>query len=161
MVNISSKNRIDSFIKYLEAKEPSPGGGAVAALVGALGAALIIKVANFTIGKKKYKKHEKEAMAIARETLRIRKKIARCIELDARAYNEYSKTKTKASLKKATKCVADIARLSREALRLYKRLKRIGNKNLKGDLYAAGLLLGASAKAADNLVRLNKKWMGR
>jgi len=160
-MKISANNRVISFCDALAARRPSPGGGAAIALTGTAGAALVAKVANYTIGKKKYKKHEKEAMAIAKQTLAIRKKIAAGIELDARAYNEYSKTKSKASLKRATKCVADIARLSKEALRLCKRLKRIGNKNFKGDLYAAELLLNASAKAADNLVRLNKKWMGR
>lgn len=160
-MKICASNRIDLFMNALGARRPSPGGGAAAALTGAVGAALVAKVANYTIGKKKYGKYEKEAMAITKEILTIRNKIACGIEWDARAYDEYSKTKSKAALRKATKCVAEIARLSREALKRCERLKRIGNKNLKGDLYAAGLLLGASAKAADNLVKLNKKWMGR
>lgn len=160
-MKISANNRIISFCDALAARRPSPGGGAAAALAGATGAALAAKVANYTIGKKKYGKYERETIAIAKKIIEIRNKIVRGIEADAAAYKEYSKTKSKASLKKATRCVADIARFSREALKLCARLKRIGNKNLAGDLYAAGLLLDASAKAADNLVRLNKKWMGR
>lgn len=160
-MKICASNRIDLFINALGARRPSPGGGAATALAGAVGAALLAKVANYTTGRKKYGKYEEEARAIARQITAIGNKIALGIERDARSYDEYSKTKTRASLKKATRCVADIATLSRGALKLCARLKKIGNKNLKGDLYAAELLLDASAKAAENLVKLNKKWMGR
>lgn len=160
-MKISSKNRIDLFVKALGERKPSPGGGAAAALAGAAGAALIAKVANYTVGKKKYLRHEKEARSISNRISTIRNRIVRGIEKDARAYETYSKTKSRASLRRATECVAEIAILSKEALRLCARLKRIGNKNLKGDLYTAESLLTSSLKSADNLVRLNKKRMGR
>ena len=40
MARISAGNKIDFFIRELGARRPSPGGGAAAALAGALGAAL-------------------------------------------------------------------------------------------------------------------------
>ena len=42
------------FVESVATKEPIPGGGSVAALVGALGASLSAMVARLTVGKKKY-----------------------------------------------------------------------------------------------------------
>ncbi len=158
-MNICAGNRIDLFMDALAARRPSPGGGAAAALAGALGTALIIKVANFTVGSKKYKRYERQARAAAKKAGRIGEKLEELIKKDAETYKEYSRTKSGVAMRKATSCVAAIAVLSRDALKLRAALKRIGNKNLEGDLYAAGLLLNASAKAADNLVKLNKKYL--
>ena len=57
--------------KYLDdaaAKLPAPGGGSIAAAIGALGASMASMVANFTIGKKKYADVEDE-MRIILETV--------------------------------------------------------------------------------------------
>ena len=45
---------IHAYLDALSAREPTPGGGSVAALVGALAAGLAVMVANFTRGSKKY-----------------------------------------------------------------------------------------------------------
>ena len=45
---------VRSFLDELASSAPAPGGGSVAALAGALGAALISMVNNLTIGKEKY-----------------------------------------------------------------------------------------------------------
>lgn len=49
-----TERSIRSYLSELSAKEPTPGGGSVAALVGALAAGLSAMVANFTQGRKKY-----------------------------------------------------------------------------------------------------------
>lgn len=151
MADISAENKIDFFVKELSARKPSPGGGAAAALAGALGAALIVKVANFTIGKKKYRRHEKKAKAIAKRSGVLRNKLCAYIEKDVKAYNQYAMTKSVASMRKASACAAEIARLSEDGLKLCARLSKIGNRSLKGDIIAAELFLRASAKAAGNL----------
>ena len=162
MTGISAKNKIDFFVKELSARKPSPGGGAAAALAGALGAALIVKVANFTIGKKKYRRHEKEARAIAKRSEALRNKLCAYIEKDAKAYNQYARTKSGASMRKASDCAAEISKLSRQGFKFCIRLKKIGNVNLRGDIYVAGLLLSSSEKAAGNLIKLKKKgWVVR
>ncbi|MDP3786909.1 MAG: cyclodeaminase/cyclohydrolase family protein [Candidatus Omnitrophota bacterium] len=160
-MKISAKNRIISFCDALGARRPSPGGGAAAALTGAVGAALIIKVANFTIGKKKYKKYEKKAKSIARKATSLRDRLNAHIEKDAKVYNKYAETRSQDSLKRAAACVAEIAKLSKDAGKLCGILKKIGTRHLKGDLYVAEALLSASERSADNLVRLNKKRIGR
>jgi formiminotetrahydrofolate cyclodeaminase len=158
---ISEKSRIDIFTSALGDRKPVPGGGASAALAGAVGAALMMKVANFTIGKKKYRMYEKDAKTIFSKAEGLRKKLAAHIGKDVRSYEEYSRTRSVSSMKKATLCVEEIASLSKEALRYCPRLRKIGNRNLAGDLRAAELLLKASAGAAENLAGLNRKRTGR
>ncbi len=46
--------KINNFLSELASSSPAPGGGSVAALSGALGAALSSMVCNLTIGKEKY-----------------------------------------------------------------------------------------------------------
>jgi len=48
------RKSINAFLDELASSSPAPGGGSVAALSGALGAALTSMVCNLTIGKKKY-----------------------------------------------------------------------------------------------------------
>ncbi len=52
---------------------PTPGGGSVSALVGALGAALTSMVCNFTVGKEKFKDVETEVSQILSESEELRK----------------------------------------------------------------------------------------
>ncbi len=49
-----TEESIHSYLEVLSAREPTPGGGSVAALAGALAAGLAAMVANFTRGRKKY-----------------------------------------------------------------------------------------------------------
>ena len=49
-----TERSIHAYLEALSAREPTPGGGSVAALVGALAAGLGVMVANFTLGRKKY-----------------------------------------------------------------------------------------------------------
>lgn len=50
----------EEFLKDLAAKKPIPGGGGVAALLGALTNALGSMVCNYTIGKKKFLEYDEE-----------------------------------------------------------------------------------------------------
>ena len=51
---VITERSIHAYLEALSAHEPTPGGGSVAALVGALAAGLGVMVANFTLGRKKY-----------------------------------------------------------------------------------------------------------
>ncbi len=46
---------MNKFLDDLSSNKPTPGGGSVAAVVGALGEGLVLMVSNFTTGKEKYK----------------------------------------------------------------------------------------------------------
>ena len=51
---VITEKSIHAYLDALSAREPTPGGGSVAALAGALGAGLAAMVANFTRGRKKH-----------------------------------------------------------------------------------------------------------
>ena len=53
--------KILEFIDLLASKEPAPGGGAAAALAGALGSALACMVCSLTRGKEAYAAHQELA----------------------------------------------------------------------------------------------------
>ena len=48
------------FMNALASKEPTPGGGGAAAMIGSVAAALGSMVANLTIGKKKYEQYQED-----------------------------------------------------------------------------------------------------
>lgn len=156
----SYSDSIAYLVNDMAAAQPAPGGGAAAAAVAALGIALVIKTANFTIGKKKYRRNEKEAKAILKAADKLKDKLIRLIEKDITSYKSYSKTKSKTAMRSATACVAEIAKLSREGLIFCGKLGKIGNVNFKGDLDAAKMFLISSAKSAENLVKLNQQSTG-
>ena len=49
-----TERTVSQFLDELASNSPAPGGGSVAALAGAVGAALSSMVCNLTVGKKKY-----------------------------------------------------------------------------------------------------------
>ena len=48
------------FMNALASKEPTPGGGGAAAVIGSVAAALGSMVANLTTGKKKYAQYQED-----------------------------------------------------------------------------------------------------
>lgn len=79
---------IASFLDELASKASTPGGGSVAALSGALGAALISMVCNLTIGKEKYRGVEDEVKRILADSERLRHEMSQQIEADSRVLGE-------------------------------------------------------------------------
>lgn len=56
--NSFANESVKEFLEKLGSGAPTPGGGAAASLSSAMGASLLMMVANHTIGKKKYAEHE-------------------------------------------------------------------------------------------------------
>ena len=79
------------FSEILASREPVPGGGGAAALVGALGVALCSMVGNLTVGRKKYAEYENDLKAILVEAEGIRKKLLELIDEDAKAFDPLAK----------------------------------------------------------------------
>jgi formiminotetrahydrofolate cyclodeaminase len=156
--------RNQSIKKYLDdlaAKKPAPGGGSAAALAAALGAALLSMVANFTVGKDKYKQFEQEIKGALKKSEKIRKNLLELVDLDVITYNKVAKNKKKSlalyqkSLKEASLVPLEITKNSLEALELCPILEAKGNKYLVSDVHVAkALLIGAIQSAVVN-VRIN------
>ena len=79
---------INEFAKIVASDSPVPGGGSIAALCGALSAALAEMVANLTVTKKKYADSKEEMTDIISKASQLRDKLLNYIEEDSLAYNK-------------------------------------------------------------------------
>jgi glutamate formiminotransferase/formiminotetrahydrofolate cyclodeaminase len=79
--------RVHAFLDALASPEPTPGGGSMAAVVGAAGAALVSMVARLTRGKKGYEEHDARMQAIALEGDRRREDLLDLADRDAGAFD--------------------------------------------------------------------------
>ncbi len=79
---------IGDWLDQLAAKSPTPGGGAVAALVGAVASALGSMVVAYTLGKKAFAEVEPELGEAARRLDKTRLILMTLADEDARAYAE-------------------------------------------------------------------------
>lgn len=77
---------MEKFIEELASKEPTPGGGGAAALVGTVSAALCSMVANLTSGKKKYAQYQEDIERILEYLEEAIGEINGYIEKDAEAF---------------------------------------------------------------------------
>ena len=77
---------IKTYLDKLASAEPEPGGGSVAALVGALGAALVTMVTDLTLGKEKYADVQEAVAQIRVDAERLRARLQELVTLDAVAY---------------------------------------------------------------------------
>lgn len=75
------------FLDALGSKSPVPGGGGVSALVGALAASLGHMVCEYTVGKKRYAKHEDDVKAAMASLSRLDHELQVLVDEDARAYS--------------------------------------------------------------------------
>ena len=154
------------FAEKLASKEPVPGGGGVAALAGALGAALGTMVANYSIGKKAFLGMEDKHKEIIDKTTALREKMLGLVDEDAENFEPLSKAygmpsstdaekeeKEKvlqAALKVAAKgpiemveCIYDVIKLHEELVDLSTKLiisdVGCGVQMLKAAIYSASL----------------------
>lgn len=162
---------INEFAGALGSGEPTPGGGAAAALESALGAALIMMVANHTIGKPKYAEFEELNKDVLAEAETIRGRLLEGVDNDAEAFGKVSATygmPRETDEEKAARTAA-IATASVEAaeaplavmedsaaaLRLAGCMLGRSNANLKSDIYVAALSLQTGLKSASYNVDAN------
>lgn len=152
------------FADRTAAKEPTPGGGSVAAYIGTVGAALGVMAARFTEGRKGFEEH---SGALAREidaleTLRGR--LTELVEADAAAYSTvtgaYKLPKSTPEEKEARKVAIQVGlgaalepplqtcRAAVEGLEVLSSLAQHSNPNLISDVAVAAFALGATFRSA-------------
>ena len=165
---IFKKDKSESITHYLNelsSKAPVPGGGSVAGLTAALGAGLISKVANLTIGKEKYKDVEKEMDHILDSATKFREEFYKLSLEDAEAYKKLSsvfklpKEERKEKLGKALKDAIDVplklCKATHQAIKLCIPLIQKGNKNLITDAAIASIMLKCAFRSALFNVEIN------
>jgi methenyltetrahydrofolate cyclohydrolase len=158
---------IGAWLNQLAAKTPAPGGGAVAALVGAISAALGSMVIAYTRGKKAYAQHETQLAEAAARLERLRDMLVQLAEEDAAAYahlNSLMRLPQDDPLRISQweDAVAEAIAVPRAGVatatalgRLLESLVPISNRWLGSDLAIASDLSAAAARAFLWNVRVN------
>jgi len=162
---------IQGFMDKLASKSPEPGGGSVAALTGALGAALVSMVANLTLGKEKYKDVQPQIELLLKDSEKLRAEMQDLIQKDTEAYGALSAVykmpkntdeekvartlKMQEALKKACQVPFDIGLKSLEVAKLAGRAADIGNVGAVSDAGVAVLLAQACAQSSALNVKIN------
>jgi formiminotetrahydrofolate cyclodeaminase len=82
-----TQTTLDEFLNTLASGAPTPGGGSAAAVIGAMGAALISMVCNVTLGKKGMEAATAEMRAVCGESERLRLRLTAMIADDIAAFD--------------------------------------------------------------------------
>ena len=90
---IDSTTSISDFLSAAAAKQPTPGGGAVAALAGALAAAMAEMVLNYSVAKKDLLQFSESNKAALHELSTARQLLLDLLVEDQAAYQSYSDAK--------------------------------------------------------------------
>lgn len=156
------------FIEATAAAQPTPGGGSVAAVAGALGAALTQMVAGLTVGRKKYADVDEQAQEILAKAEKLRGELSAAVLEDAEAFNqvmaawrnkELSEAEKAAVVEKATIHAGEVplhvARLSADAAELAQQIVAMGNTNAATDAAAGGLMAKTAVQIAAMNVKIN------
>ncbi|HXY62489.1 MAG TPA: cyclodeaminase/cyclohydrolase family protein [Nitrospirota bacterium] len=159
------------FMDKLASKSPEPGGGSVAALTGAMGAALVSMVSNLTLGKEKYKDVQQQIETLLKESEKLRTEMQDLIQKDTEAYGALSDVykmpkntdgekaartaKMQEALKKACQVPFEIGLKSLEVAKLAERAADLGNVAAVSDAGVAVLLAQACAQSAALNVKIN------
>lgn len=151
---------VQSFLDQLASASPTPGGGSVAALSGALAAGLIVMVCDLTIGRPRYAEFDGDAQRIRAEAEHLRQQLTDLIDHDIAAYqavaSAYKLAKDDpsraaaiaAAMLTATDIPLQIAEAAARLLPLALPVAVAGNKSAVGDVVAAAHLSVAAVQAA-------------
>ena len=162
---------LSAFVASVAAPTPAPGGGAVAAHAGALGAALTQMVAGLTIGRKKYAAVDAEMREVAMEAAAAGAELSAlgprdvaAYELVMVAYRLPKETPEQVADRKAAidSALLGAARVPLETARVCSRVARLaamaadkGNTNAASDAGVAALMAEAGCRAASYNVQTN------
>lgn len=167
---------VAQFVQQLASGEPTPGGGAAAAIAGSLGAALVSMVANLSVGRQKYADHTamlEGAIAAADE---LADRMLVLADEDAEAFAGYGAAlkmprdteEEKAARSAAIRAAALAATLSPlrmveaslEIVTLAEALAGRSNKNASSDVAVAALMSVAACRAGAENVYINLPSIG-
>lgn len=153
---------LKEYCHCLSLKTPVPGGGSAAALGGALGAALISMVANYSLKRNQSGEVERKIQDILRRSEKIRKRLLELVGLDAAVYLKVVKTRhapweeKKKALQQARKVPLEVCRLCYAAVALTPFLVQKGNPYLQSDVVVAVEFLQAAFNSAKVNVEINQ-----
>jgi methenyltetrahydrofolate cyclohydrolase len=158
---------IEKFLDAAAARQPTPGGGSVAALVGALAASMGEMAVNYSVGKKGLEQHTEVLKAALGEFQRARLMLSGLVAEDQSAYEALtaarklpkdSVDRAKAVATAVMDCIRvpeTIAATAAAVLDLSDKMVDVVNFHLLSDLAVCGDLAMATARCAVYNVRVN------
>lgn len=166
---------IQAYLDRLASAEPEPGGGSVAALVGALGAALVTMVTDLTLGKEKFAAVQDDMAGLRAQAETLRAELQDLVTDDARAYaavaaamklpkdTDEQKQQREQTLQAALRGAAEVPlRVAEGALAVAKLslpAGEMGNPHAVSDAGVAVILADAAAQSAALNVKINLAWI--
>jgi len=161
------------FVDEVSRDTPAPGGGSVAALAGALGAALGGMVANLSIGKGEYDDRYDELCTLAERAQELKDALVRAVDEDTQAFDaviagmrmpqdteEEKAARAEAiqeGYKAATRVPLATVELCRDALEVCLHMVRMAPKDMMSDVGMGALAARAGLVGAGYNVRINLK----
>ncbi len=165
-----------SFRKILAASAsdaPTPGGGSISALAGALGVAMAAMVGHLTMGRPKYAEVEAEARDVTGRAYLVMAELEKLMAADIAAFSKLmeayrlprdsaeEKARRDQAVQKAAKVATElpleIAETLLEALVITEKISGIGNKMAISDAGVAAYLCEAALQAVLLNVDINVK----
>lgn len=162
-----------ALLDAVAAATPTPGGGSVAALAGALGAALVQMHAGLTVGKAGYEAVAPQMREVLSRAQALRADLAEAARRDSEAYDavvqafampkgtDEEKARRReaiqAALIGAAQVPMQVARASVEVLQLAKQVAQKGNPSCICDSGVAGFMAFAALRGALLNVEINAK----
>ncbi len=150
------------FINEVSMDTPTPGGGSVSALCGALSSALTAMVGNLTCGKKGYENVAEEISKLAEKAQELKDKCQKLVDEDTEAFNKvmdamrlpkkteeqkkYREEKIEEATKLATEVPLKVMKTAREILKV---AKEIGEKGMKEAISDIGVASACALTAAE------------
>lgn len=167
----SASLTIGEFLERTASKDPTPGGGGVAGVTGALAAALGEMVLAFSIGKKGLEDHQARLADCSRSVGAMRNRLLELADEDAAAYAKLNsvmklqkdsperKTELPKAALDAARVPLDVIRVSSELVLCFEVMSEISNPWLKSDLAIAVILTEAVARASRWNIVVNMGFM--
>jgi formiminotetrahydrofolate cyclodeaminase len=162
---------VTTFLDALGSGSATPGGGSAAAIMGAMGAALVSMMCNLTIGKKGYAEVEGEMRSLLMAAEELRLQLAGMVADDIAAFDglmaayalpkdtDERKTKRSAAIQEGLKAATDVplacARASAGVIALAMRAAQVGNRNVISDAGVGALAAQAALRSAALNVYIN------
>lgn len=162
---------LPALLERVSSSDPTPGGGSMSALLGAVAAALAAMVAGLTLSKAGLEAAHAESREVASRAAELERALLEAIDRDAASFDavmaamalpkatDSEKAERKAAMQRAFQGATDVplesAGLALEAARLGARMLEIGNPNAATDAGVAVLAAVAGAEGALFNVAIN------
>lgn len=167
----SARLTIAEYLNRTASKQPTPGGGGVAGVVGSLAAALGEMVLAYSEDGKGASEHQEQFAECSRSVHAMRLRLVELADADAAAYAELNqamkiekdapdrKIKLARAALSAAQVPLDVIRVISELVGCFEAISGFANRWLRSDLAMAAIIAEATARASRWNIVVNTQFM--